>query len=64
MRTGKSITKIALVATISSLTASALSAADLPAQTKAKPALTEALTAPGWTGFYLGVYAGVGLQRS
>lgn len=64
MRTGKSITKIALVATISSLTASALSAADLPAQTKAKPALTEALTAPDWTGFYLGVYAGVGLQRS
>ncbi len=64
MRAGKSIAKAAFVATITSLTASALSAADLPAQTKARPAAIAALTAADWTGFYLGVYAGVGVQRS
>ena len=64
MRAGRSITHVALIAAISALTASALSAADLPAQTRAKPAAIAALPLADWTGFYLGVYAGVGVQRS
>ncbi len=64
MRAVRSITNVALIAAISALTASALSAADLPAQIRARPAAIAALTAADWTGFYLGLYAGVGLQRS
>ena len=64
MRAGSSIAKVTLIAAVSALTASALSAADLPAQSKTKPAAIAALTAADWTGFYLGLYAGVGVQRS
>jgi outer membrane immunogenic protein len=64
MRMVRSVTQSALVASVGALIASAVSAADLPAQTKAKPAPIAALTSADWTGFYLGLYAGLGVQRS
>ena len=64
MRVGRSITQSAVIATVGALIASAVSAADLPAQTKAKPAPIAALTSADWTGFYLGLYAGLGVQQS
>ena len=64
MRAGRPFTQDALLAAISALAAPAVFAADLSAQSKAMPAAIAALTPADWTGFYLGLYAGVGVQRS
>ncbi len=63
MRAGRLLTSIALIASATALNAVAASAADLPAKTRAAPAIP-ALTSADWSGFYLGGHAGWGSALS
>jgi len=64
MRAGRLVTSVVLIASGSAFGLMAASAADAPAKMPARPAAVAALASFDWTGFYLGVYAGVGVQRS
>jgi outer membrane immunogenic protein len=63
MRAGSFVAAIAVVAGAAALTPFAASAADVPVRA-ARPAAVAVVAPFDWTGFYLGLYAGVGVQRS
>ena len=64
MRAGGLMSSVVLVAGASVLSIIAASAADIPTKVAARPAAEAVLASFDWTGFYLGLYAGVGVQQS
>src|SRR6187397_1750189 len=64
MRAGRFVTSVVLIAAGSALSVMAASAADIPAKVAPRLSPVAAPIVFDWTGFYLGAYAGVGVQRS